>query len=347
MLRALVSVRAASVLVLALATGAWAHDVSVELGGTLTTTSANNPRAGAFSLGASGAYDFNERWSVLGGLLYTRDLATRTPESFSPGSNIFLLNLGVMWLPTDSLMTTLSLTGSPPSQQSNATTVTGLQGRAVDLVVASTTWSLGAQWNGLWSSGGFSNLEHTVDVGVGVNRFGVFQRLLVPNTLAGRLLESQCAAGDPYPVCPLVRGQATPLWQGRVGAGYTASLFGRTDVGADLAYFLYDVPPSNVGYFSLVTLGREVGSGVPVLPLRFTARPRVSQKLGPVTLKLSYQLGLYTEDLGVLHAVTLKASWKVTDTWRLSLLVTAQTDIASGVASNPGGQALLSAMAVW
>lgn len=153
MLRALVSVRAASVLVLALATGAWAHDVSVELGGTLTTTSANNPRAGAFSLGASGAYDLNERWSVLGGLLYTRDLATRTPESFSPGSNIFLLNLGAMWLPTDSLMTTLSLTGSPPAQQSNATTVTGLQGRAVDLVVASTTWSLGAQWNGLWSVG--------------------------------------------------------------------------------------------------------------------------------------------------------------------------------------------------
>ena len=30
-----------------------------------------------------------------------------------------------------------------------------------------------------------------------------------------------------------------------------------------------------------------------------------------------------------------------------SLLVTAQTDVASGVASNPGGQALLSAMAVW
>ena len=40
----------------------------------------------------------------------TRDLATRSAESSSPGSNVFLLNLGAMWLPTESLMTMLSVT---------------------------------------------------------------------------------------------------------------------------------------------------------------------------------------------------------------------------------------------
>ncbi|MFZ5446604.1 MAG: hypothetical protein ACOZQL_41840 [Myxococcota bacterium] len=340
-------------LAVAVSLGVWAgparaHDVSVDLSGTLTTTSANNPRAGSFSLGASGSWDVNERWSLLGTLLYTRDLATRTRESFSPGSNIFLFNLGVLWLPTDSLMTTLSVVGSPPVQQSNATTTVGPAGRQVDLVVGSRTWSLGALWNGLWTINPLSDVEHTVDVSLGFTHFSVGQKLAVPNTLAGRVLESACATGDPYPVCPLVRGLSTPLEQGRLGAGYTATLFGRTELGVDLAYYLYDAAaPSSVGYFSLVTLGREVGNGVPVLPLRFTARPRVSRKLGPVTLKLSYQLGVYTEDLGTLHAVTLRASWKLTDLWRLSLTVTGQTDLAGGVASNPGGQALLGVMAAW
>lgn len=339
--------RALLAFVLALgAASARAHDLAADVSGTLTTTSANNPRAGAFSLGVSGSYDVSERWSLLGTLLYTRDLATRTADSFSPGSNIFLLNVGVLWLPTDSLMTTLAVLGSPPVVQSNATTVSGPL-RTADVVVDSRTWSLGAAWNGLWTSGGLTDLEHTVDVSLGFTQFGVWQQLAVPNTAAGRLLTSACATGDPYAICPLVRGQATPLSQGRLGLGYTATLFGRTEVGLDAAYFLYSAPPSQVGYFSLVTLGREVGSGVPVLPLLLSVRPRVSHRFGPVTLRLSYQYGLYTEALGALHAATLKASWKVSAAWRLSLSVTAQADVSGGSLSNPGGQALLGGSYVW
>jgi hypothetical protein len=322
---------------------AWAHDVSVDVSGTLTTTSANNPRAGAFGLGASGAYDVDERWSVTGTLLYTRDLATRTPESFSPGSDVFLLSLGVMWLPTDALMTMLSVTGSPPATQKNATTVTTSQGRSADAVIDSRAWSLGATWNGLWSSG-----VHTVDVGLGVNRFSVFQRLDVPNTVRGRLLEASCEAGARFAVCALVGGVSSPLWQGRFSAGYTATLFRDTDVGLDAAYFVYDAPPSSVGYFSLLAFGRaELGSGVPVLPLQLSLKPRVAQRFGPVTVKLTYQAGLYTERLGVLHAVTVKTSWKVTPTWRVSLTLTGQLDAHGGAVSNPGAQALLGVLAVW
>ena len=328
---------------------AQAHDVSVDVSGTLTTSSTDNPRAGAASVGLAGAWDLTDAWSLNGLAVYTRDFATRTQDTSGSGSNVWLLNLGVMWLPTDHLMMNLAVLGSPPAQQKNATTVElGNRGSA-DVVIDSRSWSLGALWNGLWASNGFSDLEHTVDVTLGVNRFDVFQQGEVPNTARGRLLLNFCSnRGQNTQVCALVRGTSTPLWQGRVGAGYSATLFGRTDVGVDGTWFLYDRAPSAVGYFSLLAVGRtDLGAGVPVSPLQLQVRPHVSQRIGPVTLKLTYQFGLYTEALGALHAVTLRANWKVTKTWRLSLTITGQLDVSEGLVLNPGGQALLGVAYVW
>jgi hypothetical protein len=102
-----------------------------------------------------------------------------------------------------------------------------------------------------------------------------------------------------------------------------------------------------VGVVSLVSLGREVGSGVPVLPLQLLVKPHVSHRFGPVTVKLTYQYGLYTESLGSLHAGTVKVGWKVDKRWRLSASLTGQFDFAGGVASNRGGQALFSVLYAW
>lgn len=324
-----------------------AHDVSVDLSANGTSTSPDNPRTGSLGLGLSGSYDFNDAWSLTGMAVFTRDLGTRTPESASSGSNVLLFSLGAMWLPTDNLMTMLTLSASPPVDQANATTVAGPLGRTVDVVIGSRTSSFGAMWNGLWSSGGESAFEHTIDVTLGFNRFNVIQRLALPPTAAAEQLRQACEEGRPIEVCPLVRGVASPLLQGRFGAGYTATIARHTDVGLDAAYFLYDKPPSSAGYFSLVSFGREVGSGVPVLPLQLSVRPTVSHQFGPVRVKLGYQYGLYTEALGALHALTAKVSWKVTSRWRLSLSVTVQQDVAAGVASNRGGQALLGVLYAW
>ncbi len=340
-------VRRLALLVLVVAAPCWAHDVSVDVSGTGTVSSSDNPRTGSVGLGASGSYDFNDAWSLMAMAVYTRDLATRTPESFSPGSNVFLFSLGAMWLPTDSLMTMLTVSGSPPVDQSNATSVTGPFGRSTDVTINSRTSSFGAMWNGLWSSSGFSNFEHTVDVTLGFNRYNVIQRLALPDSLAGNALRQACAEDRPLEICPLVKGRASPLWQGRFGAGYTATLFTRTDVGLEATYFLYDKPPSEVGYFSLVSLGRELGTGVPVLPMRLSVRPHVAHRFGPVTVKLTYQYGLYTESLGALHAVTARASLKVSKAWRLSLSVTGQLDASFGTVSNRGGQALLGVLYAW
>ena len=51
--------------------------------------------------------------------------------------------------------------------------------------------------------------------------------------------------------------------------------------------------------------------------------------------------------LGALHAATLRVSVKVVPGWRLTLTVTGQLDVAGGVVSNPGGQALLGVLAEW
>lgn len=326
-----------------------AHDVGADLSGTLTTSSSNNPRVGSGSVALSGAYDFNDAWSITGFALYTRDLATRTADTSAPGSNVFLFNLGAMWLPTDHLMTALSLVGSPPTLQRNASTVSLPMNRTADVVIDSTAWSLGAQFNGLWASNGFSNLEHTIDVGLGLNQFSVFQIAELPNTPRGNVARAFCATRvDRFEACRLINGEQTALWQGRLGAGYTATLFRKTEVGLDGAYFLYDKPPSTVGYYALLSVGRsDLGSGVPVLPLLFTLRPHVSQRIGPVTLKLGYQFGLYTENLGALHALTLRATWRITSHWRITGTVTGQLDAANGAVVNLGGQALLGLLYVW
>ena len=323
-----------------------AHDLSIDVSGSSTAGSTNNPRTGSFGLGLSGSYDFNDAWSLTGMAVLTRDLGTRTPGTASPGSNVLLFSVGAMWIPTESLMTMLTLVASPLAEQSNATTVTGPRGRTADAVIKSKTSSLGALWNGLWSSGGESKFEHTLDVTLGFTRYNVTQQVVVPDAILSNLLKLECAAGD-SDVCLMIRGVASPLWQGRFGAGYTATLFTDTDVGIEGTYFLYDKPPTGLGYFSLISPGREVGSGVPVLPLQFALKPSVAHAFGPVRVKLSYQYGLYTEGLGVLHAATAKVSWKVTKEWRLSLSVTGQLDFAGGVVSNGGGQALLGVLYAW
>lgn len=346
MLKAIVLRFTLPVIALLVAAPSLAHDVSVDVSTTFTNASAQNPRTGSVSLGFSGSYDIDDSWSVMAMALLTRDLPTRTPESFSSGSTVYLLNLGVMWLPTRSIMTLLNLEGSPPVNQLNATSLTGPAGRSVDLVIASKTWSAGASWHGLWHSGGSSSLEHMVDVSLGLNHFRVFQQAQVPSNPLGDFVRDACTLWPTADECALVRGLATPLWQGRIGAGYAATLHEDTDLGLTGHFYLYDVSPT-VGYFSLVSVGREVGTGVPVLPLQFSLQPHVAHRLGPVTLKLTYQFGLYAELLGALHALKLRASWKVTKNWRLSLTVGAQLDVAAGLVDNQGGQVLAAVLYVW
>lgn len=348
--------RLLAVLLSAVPATARAHDVSVDVSGALITTSQNNPRAGSFGVAASGGWDVGDTVSLFTNVAYTRDLATRSMGTFTAGSNVVLLGLGAMWLPTDSLMTMLLVTGSPPSTGSSATTVTfrdplTREPRSADVVVNSRSWTVGGLWTGTWmqapGAGAWSSL---VDVLAGVTWFDVYQQLQVPDSAAGNQLRQQCQSGARAAVvCDLVNGASTPLLQVKLGAGYVGTLLDDTDFGVEAVGYLYDRDPADVGYFSVVSVGRglELGSGVPVLPLAFSVRPSVQHRFSRVSLKASYQWGLYAAGLGTNHVLTLRTTVKLTKAWRLSATVTGQVDQSSSGWGNFGGVAVLGATVVF
>lgn len=340
-------------LVLAVASPAWAHDVSVDLSGSLITTSQNNPRAGSFGAMASAGFDVRDNLTLFASLGYTRDLATRAGMTTTSGSNVVLAGLGVMWLPTDNLMTMLTVTGSPPTVVKSATTVdlspVPGQNRRVDVVLDSRTWTLGALWTGTWlQSPGDGSWLSAVDVLAGATRYDVFQQLELPATTLGDTVRQRCIGND-APACALVDGASTPLLQVKLGAGYVGTLFDDTDFGVEVAGYLYDRNPSDVGYFSAVNVGRglELGNGVPVLPLALSVRPSVAHRFKRVSLKLAYQFGLYASGQGANHIATLRTTFKLSSSWRLTVTVTGQADRTSTVWNNPGGSALVGVTVVY
>ena len=212
------------------ASAAAAHDVSVDLTGSTTAKSEANPRAGSFGAAGSGSIDLGDTWSLFGGLTYTRDLGTRTTDTVSPGSNIFLFSAGALFIPTAHLMFMASANFSPTVRQENSTTITfeGLLATRVeklDLKVQSMTTSGGVSLLGSYISGGFGELAHIVDVLVGVNAFNTHQALEVPATTNGARWRMFCSRPEQAQLnyCPLVNGVATSLVQVRLGGTYTLS----------------------------------------------------------------------------------------------------------------------------
>lgn len=330
-----------------------AHDLGVDVSGAMTTSSDINPRSGLVGVGLSGAWDVSDSFSLFGLAGYLRDLPTRTETTSSDGGDIFRFSLGAQWLPHPQWMVMLALSGSPPSQQTNTSTrrvyepLTG-NARDVDVVIDSDSYSVGAQLFGGWLSDGTGPVDSMVDVGVGVNRYDIFQQVRLGDGPGADFVRRVCERRRSQ-VCQLVDGVSTPLWQGRFSASYTATLWRHTDVGVEGAVYVYDADPANVGYFSVVQAGRsDLGSGVPVLPLLFSVRPTVAHRFPTVTLRLSYQYGHYASFLGAMHAAIAKVTWKVFDGWRLSLSVTGQVDVdlAPSVVSL-GGAAVLGVMRVF
>ncbi|MEW5741130.1 MAG: hypothetical protein AB1938_19565 [Myxococcota bacterium] len=335
--------------VVLVAPAAWGHDVSVDVSGSLISTSQNNPRAGSAGVFATGGFDVSDSVSLFGSLGYTRELGTRNALGWTSGANVLLLALGAMWLPGDSWMTMLTVTGSPPSRIRSATTY-DVVSRQVDVVVDSRSWVMGGLWTLSWMQpphdGPWSSL---VDVIAGASWFDVFQQVVVPDSPAGDGVRAQCALPNPPPACALVAGVSSPLLQVRLGGGYTGTLFDDTDFGVEVQGFLYDRNPDDVGYFSVLNVGRglELGTGVPVLPLAVSVRPSVLHRFSKVSLKLAYQWGLYTGGQGSNHVLTFRTTWKVTKAWRLQATVTGQMDTTAAGAGNFGGVFVLGTTVVF
>jgi hypothetical protein len=341
---------AALALAAALATSAGAHDVLLEAGPSLTASSADNPRSGNLQVHLEATLEASEAVALFGSVQYTRDFGTRTAATASGGSDLFLLGGGASWTPDEHWMTLVALTAALPALQRNATTVTDAAGQSLDVVVDSRSWSLGGLWVGGFATAGGGPLESTVDVAAGLTRYDVFQQLELGTAPRAEALRTACQAprASRSAVCKLVAGTATPLLQARLGAGYTLTVDRRTDLGLALDGYLYDQDPTQVGYFSLVALGRaELGSGVQVLPLAFSVKPSVVHRLGQLTVRLAYQLGLHVGGQGATHTLSGKVTWKATPDLRLWVALTGQVDASQGRLQDPGATAVLGALWEW
>jgi hypothetical protein len=323
-----------------------AHDVTLEFTGNLTAESADNPRRGGAGLVASGSWDFSEAWSAYVSAGYLRDFGTRTAETASSGSNIFNFGAGALWLPSEHFATQVMVVGSPLSNQLSATAVPVRaaatdETRAVNIVLSNRTWMLGGLGTFGWASNGLGNFESAVDLSASAVRFDVVQQLIPQGQPQDENFRRVCETAS-GPLCELYVGAATPLFQARLGASYLATLHRRTDLGLDAAYFLYDRDPSNVGFFTLVALGRttDVGSGVPILPLRFSLRPSVSHRWSKLSIRVSYQIGLYTVEGALNHLGAIRASWKVNEHLRFTLALSGQVDTIDAEPQDLGGTAL-------
>lgn len=342
--------RLALLVALVLAWPANAHDLGVDLTLNGTGASANNPRSGSAGFGLSGSYDFNDRWTAFLTGNYVRDFATRAADSYSPGSNIFFLSAGVMFLPTDHVLLMATVTGAPPSEQRNATTFTNESGSA-DVVIRGTNSSLGGTLLVSYATGGLSNWEHTVDVSAGVNHFESQQQAELGTSLRARVFRTSCERNPVAGYCPLVNGLNSPLTQVRLGVAYTATISVSNDLGLDVAGFLYDTAdPLGVGSFSAVVLGKQgpdMGLGVPVAPWRLTVRPSFLHRFGKFSVRASYQYGLYASNAGTNHLLSVKLSWKVQPQVRLTLSAIGQTDVDQRVVVNRGGTVTVGALFVF
>jgi hypothetical protein len=329
------------------ARSARAHDVGLDIFLNGTAPSANNPRTGSAGFALSGSYDVTEKWTVFLSGLFLRDFATRTAETVSAGSNVFFVSGGAMWLPTEHLMLLAMAMGSPPTVQRSATEVEFVTG-PTDVLFRGTNASVGGLLLGSYATNGFSKLEHAVDLSVGINHFRTEQMVELPQTPLAARVPTFCARPEavsragPFAqqFCPLVNGQSAALTQVRLGATWIGTLALKTDVALDVAGFLYDsADPASVGFFTVVQNGRtnDFGSGVPAAPWAFTVRPSVTHRFSKFSVRVAYQLGLYTGGLGTNHLLSTRLTWKVTSSVRLTASLLGQADVSQRQVVNRGG----------
>ena len=326
-------IRAFPILTALLATGAWAHDLGLELDGSATTATSNNPRVGSLGVTATGGLDVTDDWTLWATLGYRRDLATGTGAS---GGNLFQLSGGAMWFGSR-FSVLLSVSGSPPSQIRSAVLVPYGNGRETTAVVFSGSSSIG------FTAGAGVRLGDSLLLAqVNALHYDLTQRYQV----ASRVLTAYCQNNPSGPRCALLNdGLHTDFWQVQLNANWTVTLVDRLDLGLDGAVYFYDSDPAKVGYFSVAVLGRtvEVGSGVAIAPLLGTVKPFVAYRWSRWSVKASYQLGVYAAGEGLSHVVAVRPAFKVTDAVKLTLSLVGQGDFGK-VGTTFGATAIFGAM---
>jgi hypothetical protein len=304
------------------------HSLSDEVGVGSSQPNPRNPRTGFIYDRVSGVADTSEVFSFRFDLTLTHDAATKPTQGAQfgdTGGNIFAGSLGVDWLPSEHFPLTLEVDASPKSAAASDATVTfdsGTGSANADALLKATGKSYGFMAGAGYETAGDSDFESAVNSTFSLTHMSTTQVVADIATGNGPVDRQQVisycirTAGlglGCRQILPALRRQSADLNQFRLAGYFTETLFANTDLTLGGAYYFYDQDPSQVGYFTIASVGRSVslGNGVPAAPLRYTLRPDVSQRFGSFSVGLWYQFGQYVPGDGYGHSVGLKLQYKI------------------------------------
>ena len=112
------------------------------------------------------------------------------------------------------------------------------------------------------------------------------------------------------PVRALAEGDAAHAARARRHVLHTIE--DTTDLGLNASYYLYDEDPTQLGYYSLATLGRgNLGNGVSIAPLRYTVTPTIGDRWGALSGTLAVTYGMYIRDVSYEVTTSLRVQYKL------------------------------------
>lgn len=227
----------------------------------------------------------------------------RDPDYQSTPTHLF--GLGLDWLPTSHLMSSLNLTFSPKA--TDTATVTE------NIGLTSTRRSVQGLLAAGYQSAGLSDVEWGVDA----NTSGAWYEL-----------DTHARAG------PLIFDRKTNLFVVRPSAGAMLSFVGRTDVSLRASYTWYSEDPTTAGGATNPRLA-ELGivqalnqtASYSSAPQLFDVRVAVLHRFGSrVTGRLGYTFMRYVQGIGDAHQVSTRWAVKVSGWARLWAGVAVQYD---------------------
>jgi hypothetical protein len=318
-----------------------AHSISDELGAGTSQSGPRNPRTGFVYDRLSGVASASEKVDLRFDFVLTHDQATKPRHGArfgDTGGNILAGSFGIDWNPTDNLSFGAQLDFSPKSTQASDTPLTFDNGPATangDGLLRSTTSSVGFGLIGGYETAGSTNFETALNASISMVHFSAAEDLTAVEGASGPVdrqnVMSYCRRTPNAPGCrqllPLFQVQSAQLNQFKVSVLASETVMVNTDLTFGGAYYFYDHDPSQLGFFNIVSLGRaSFGNGVPLAPLRFTLRPGVGHRFGPLLLDLSYQYARYVPGDGYGNGLALKLQYKFSKSFKAWIVANGQDD---------------------
>lgn len=325
------------------ARGASAHSISNELGVGSSQANPRNPRTGFIYDRIGGVADASESVSLRFDVTLTHDDATKPTQGASfgdTGGNIFAGAFGVDWSPTEHFPLSAEIDFSPRSTQSSDATVTfdvGSTSSNADALLKATSSSLGFLVGAGYETAGEGDFESAANSTFSLTHYSTTQLITDVATANGPVDRQQLLAyctrtrslgAGCRQLGPALRAEAADLNQFRLGASFTETFLQNTDLSVGGAYYLYDKDPSQVGYFSIASVGRSValGNGIAVAPMHYSARSDLLQRIGIFSAGIWYQYGQYVPGDGYGHSAGLKLQCKLSKAVKLWASGTWQRD---------------------